>query len=191
MAHYPKILQTGGSGGTSGTSGTNGASGTSGTSGTTSVINYRTITDGTAITGTVASTETSSILIPANTVAVGDIINVRVRLRKTGTAGTVILRFYVNTSAVIGGSLVGTSTTASTVTRYIQMTRVLAVKSATGTETFQAGGQGTTDDVVFTATVATPNIDWTVTQHFVAAIQNGSAADSSLSSFIHIQINKA
>ena len=191
MAHYPKILQTGGSGGTSGTSGTTGASGTSGTSGTTSVINDQTITDGTAVTGTTASTPTSSVTISANTVAVGDIINVRVRLRKTGTAGTVILRFYVNTSAAIGGSLVGTSTTAGATTLYNQMTRVLAVKSATVTETLQAGGAATTDDVVFTGAVANSNIDWTVTQHFVAAIQNGNTADSSLSSFIHIQINKA
>ena len=155
------------------------------------VINYQTITDGTAVTATVASTLTSSILIPANTVAVGDIMNIRVRLRKTGTAGTVILRFYVNTSAAIGGSLVGTSTTAGATTLYNQMTRVLTVKSVTVTETLQAGGAATTDDVVFTGAVSSNNIDWTVTQHFVAAIQNSSIADSSLSSFIHIQINKA
>jgi hypothetical protein len=124
-------------------------------------------------------------------VAVGDIINIRVRLRKTGTAGTVILRFYVNTSAAIGGSLVGTSTTAGATTLYNQMTRVLTVKSVTVTETLQAGGAATTDDVVFTGSVANSNIDWTVTQYFVAAIQNGNTADSSLSSFIHIQINKA
>ena len=191
MAHYPKILQTGGSGGTSGTSGTTGASGTSGTSGTTSVINDQTITDGTAVTGTTASTPTSSVTISANTVAVGDIINVRVRLRKTGTAGTVILRFYVNTTPFIGGSLVGTSTTAGVTTLYNQMTRVLAVKSATVTETLQAGGAATTDDVVFTGTVASNNIDWTVTQYLVAAVQNGNTADSTRSSFIHVQINKA
>ena len=155
------------------------------------VINYQTITDGTAVTSTTASILTSSILIPANTVAVGDIINIRVRLKKTGTNGTVILRFYVNTSAAIGGATVGISTTAGATTLFNQMTRVLAVKSATSTENFQGGGASTTDDTPFTGAASTNNIDWTITQYFVAAIQNGSIADSSLSSFIHIQINKA
>jgi hypothetical protein len=123
-------------------------------------------------------------------VAVGDIINIRVRMRKTGTAGTVIMRFYVNTSAAIGGSTVGTSTTAGATTLYQQMTRVLAVKSATVTETLQGGGAATTDDVVFTGNVANNNIDWTIQQFFVVAIQNGNTGDSSVSSFISIQIFK-
>ena len=134
---------------------------------------------------------TSSVLIPANTVKVGDILNIRVRLRKTGTAGTVILRFYVNTSVAIGGATVGTSTTAGATTLFNQMTRVLAVKSATSTENFQGGGAATIDDTVFTGGASTNNIDWTITQYLVVAIQNGNTADSSLSSFIHIQINKA
>jgi hypothetical protein len=111
-------------------------------------------------------------------------------MRKTGTAGTVIMRFYVNTSAAIGGSTVGTSTTAGATTLYQQMTRVLAVKSATVTETLQGGGAATTDDVVFTGNVANNNIDWTIQQFFVVAIQNGNTGDSSVSSFISIQIFK-
>ena len=154
------------------------------------LTNLDTTTDGTAVTGTTANTLTSSITIPANTVAVGDIINIRVRARKTGTAGTITMRWYVNTSAAIGGSTVGTSTTPAAANIYIQMSRTLAVKSSTVTEAFQGGGATLVDDVAFTALPTNNNIDWTVQQFFVVALQNGAAGDSSVSSFISIQIYK-
>ncbi len=154
------------------------------------IKNIQTTSDGTAITNTTTSTLTSSVLIPANTVSVGDIINIRTRIRKTGTGGTVILRFYINTSAAIGGSLVGTSTTAAATTLYMQIPRTLVVKSSTNTETFQAGGTSTLDDVVSTGAVASNNISWTSAQYLVVAVQNGSLTDSTVCSFISAQINK-
>lgn len=152
------------------------------------IINKIKITDGTAVTGTTLNTYTDSVLIPANTVAVGDVIIFRNRVKKTGTAGLLSVRAYVNTTAAVGGSNVAISSNANTA-RYSQMTRSLAVKTSTNTESFPIVG-GFTDDAQTGTVVVSSNIDWTVDQYLVISVQNTSAADSTISSFIHVQINK-
>jgi hypothetical protein len=155
------------------------------------IRNYQSATDGTAITGTTSSQATSSVLIPANSVSVGDILNFKTRLRKTGTAGTVIIRVYFNTTGVIGGSLVATSTTAAANSLLVQMSRTFAVKTATNTESYPSGVGATIDEGVTGTAVTASNIDWTVDQYLVIAIQNSNTGDSSRSSFVHLQVNKA
>ena len=155
------------------------------------IQNIQTTTDGTAITGTTLSQATSSVLIPANTIGVGDVLNFKTRLRKTGTAGTTIIRVYFNTTAVIGGSLVATSTTAAATSLFVQMSRTFAVKSATNTESYPSGIGATIDEGVTGTAVTASNIDWTVAQYLVIAIQNSNTGDSSRSSFVNLQINKA
>jgi hypothetical protein len=155
------------------------------------IQNYQTVTDGTAVTGTTTGTLTGSVLIPANTVTTGDILYIKTRVRKTGTAGTVTTRMYVNTSAAIGGSLVATSATAAATTLYFQYARTLAVKSATNTESMAGNLNVNPDDnTSATTAVSASNIDWTVNQYLVVAVTNSSTADSSRSSFIHVQVNK-
>ena len=156
------------------------------------IKNIQSITDGTAVTGTTASTLTASILIPANTIAVGDVIYVKTRVRKTGTAGTLTTRMYVNTSSAIGGSLIATSAAAAATTLMFQFTRSLAVKTSTNTETMAGNLNVNADDnTSVTTAVSANNIDWTQNQYLVVAVQNGSTSDSSRSSFIQVQINKA
>lgn len=155
-------------------------------------INKQKVTDGTAVTGTTISSYTDSVLILANTVTTGDILYVKTRIRKVGTAGTLTTRMYVNTSAAIGGSLVATSATAAAVSLYFQYSRTLAVKTSTNTETMAGNANINPDDnTALTIAVSTSNIDWTQNQYLVVAVQNGSTADTSRSSFIQIQINKA
>jgi hypothetical protein len=155
-------------------------------------INKMTVTDGTAVTGTTSSTLTGSILIPANTVAVGDLIYVKMRIRKTGTGGTVTTRMYVNTSAAIGGSLIATSATAVATTLYFQYSRTLAVKSTINTESMAGNLNVNADDnTSVTVAVSASNIDWTVDQYLIVAVANSSLTDVTRSSFIHAQINKA
>jgi hypothetical protein len=155
------------------------------------IQNYITTADGTAITATTVSTKTTSILIPANTIAVGDVLNLRIRARKTGTAGTQIIRAYFNTADAIGGSLIATSATNAATTLMAQIGRTLAVKSGTNTESFPSATGANLDDGATGTAVTASNIDWTVNQYLVIAVQNSNNADTSRSSFVHLQINKA
>lgn len=155
------------------------------------IQNIQSITDGTAVTGTTTNTLTSSILIPANTIAVGDVIYVKTRIRKTGTLGVVTTRMYVNTSSAIGGSLIATSAAAAAQTLFFQYTRTLAVKTATNTETMAGNANINADDNTgIIIAVSTNNIDWTQNQYIIVAVQNGSTGDTTRSSFIQVQINK-
>ena len=73
-----------------------------------------------------------------------------------------------------------------------QYSRSLAVKSTTNTESMAGNLNVNADDnTAVTTAVSANNIDWTVNQYLVVAVQNGSTADSSRSSFVHAQVNKA
>lgn len=156
------------------------------------IRNLQNTTDGTIVTGSTSNTLTKSILIPANTVGVGDVVYIKSRATKTGTAGTLVVRMYVNTSAAIGGSLIATSATNAATTRYFQYTRTLAVKTTTNTETMAGNLNVNADDnVAVTTAVSANNINWTQNQYLVIAHANSSISDGSVNSFGHIQINKA
>ena len=147
-------------------------------------------TDGATVSGTVNNTYTDGVLIPANTVSVGDVIEFRTRMRKTGTGGTIVSRLYIGVNnSLTSANLIGTSATNANTTATLQMIRTLAVKSATVSEAFPTAVALNGDDAaVSTSAVTTYNIDWTQNQYFVASIQNSAAGDSSRNSFLSVKI---
>jgi len=153
------------------------------------ILNFINVSDGTGVTGTTANTLTSSVLIPANTVSVGDVIEVRARVRKTGTAGLFTVRGYFNTSAAIGGSNVSIVSNSNT-SLFSQFKRSLPVKSSTNTESWPIGSTFSDDSQTGTVVVSS-NIDWTVDQYFIIAVQNTSTLDTTRGSFIHVQVYKS
>lgn len=155
------------------------------------VINKQTTTDGTAITGTTISTKTSSILIPANTVEVNDVLHLVVRARKVGILGSYTIRCYINTTDAIGGAIVATSASSGSNALYSQIRRFLAVKTSTNTESFPSTVGVAADDGLTGTIVTSSNINWTVDQYLVIALQNAVTSDNSRSSFVQLQINKA
>lgn len=146
-------------------------------------------TDGTIVTGTTIATKSTSVLIPANTVAVGDSIFVRTRCRKTGILGAGFTYISINTLDAIGGNSVAILTLGNTGV-YGQLSRTLVVKSSISTEVFAYNGGGVDDDAVTSLPVSTYNIDWTVNQYFVFSTQNINAADSSVTSYYEVTVNK-
>ena len=145
--------------------------------------------DGTAVTGVTAATKSRSILIPANTVVVGDTIFIRSRCRKTGTAAVAVQSLYINTADAIGGNTVALNLLGAT-SLYGQMSRTLAVKSATVTETLNPSTGGVNDDATSTNAVSNFNINWAVDQYIIFGFTNTSAADSTVTSYYEITINK-
>jgi hypothetical protein len=148
---------------------------------------YKSTTDGTAITGIASEQISASQLIPANTFAVGDIIRVTWRVRKTGVASTPTTKLYANSSIAIAGAqqlglMQGNSNTLT-----IQNQRHLSIKSATNTEVYPA--INTNSDFSFTTVAATAaNIDWTINQYLIFMTQISTAsADVIRTSFYLIE----
>jgi hypothetical protein len=154
-------------------------------------ILYKDLNNQTAVTGNTNNNKVVSVLIPANTITVGAIVEIKARVGKTGGAGITTLRVYANTADSIvtpAPTLVITSATASIGQVYNGMDRSAIVKSATVTQTAQANASIQTDASVGNATLTNSNIDWTVNQYLIFAIQNGANGDSTVLSYYQIEI---
>jgi hypothetical protein len=152
---------------------------------------YKDLNNQTAVTGTTTNTKVVSVLIPANTITVGNIIEIKARAGKTGAAGITTLRVYANTADSIvspAPTLLTTTALASIATNYIGIDRTAIVKSATITQTAQANASIPTDAAIGTASLTNSNIDWTVNQYLIFALQNGAAGDSTVLSYYQIEI---
>ncbi len=133
----------------------------------------------TNITGTVAETILTTVLIPANTFKLYDIIDIESRLRKTNANATATIRLRVNTTEVIAGStLVATFTSTAVSHTYIPIYRRLTIKNlTTGTETIPGATSRLADINASTLVNSNISIDWTVDQYIIATGQLGNASD--------------
>lgn len=146
--------------------------------------------NGTAVTGTTTATKSTSVLIPANTVKVGDVLFVRTRGRKTGTAGIAVQSMFVNTTDAISGSTTISLTSMGNTSLYAQTSRTLVVKASNNTEMLNVNTGGVDDDATSTNAVSTFNIDWTVDQYIIFGFTNANAADSTVTSYYEVTVNK-
>lgn len=146
---------------------------------------YKDTTDSVAITGTTTNTLVKSIQINGNTFTTSDIFQFFARVEKTGAAGNVTVRMYVNTSASLSGAtLLGTATAAGIGQN---MYRTPLIKSATDTRILSPTQSVSMDDAAsLTVANSSLNIDWTITQYLIVAIQNGNTADSSVCTYTQV-----
>lgn len=144
-------------------------------SGTITIV--KDITVGSNVTNTTSITALKSVLIPANTVQVGDVVNIRSRAVKNNSTGSVSQFIYVNTSDTLtGATLVGTQTA---VMRFCAMSRNLFIHSETASETLATSTSSSTDEfVASTSSGQSLNIDWTVDQYIIQAFQNNNLSNS-------------
>ncbi len=139
---------------------------------------FASATDGTASSGT-SNTISISVLIPANTFALDDVIRINHRVRATGTTATRETRIYANTTnAIAGAVLISTASLTNTILA-ANMQRFLAIKNATtNTEVITATTNLLTDYNNLTTAVSTLAINWTVDQYIIFAVNAINAADS-------------
>jgi hypothetical protein len=163
-----------------------------GTLATFPLLIYKDLNNQTAVTGNTNNNKVVSVLIPANTITVGNIIEFKARLGKTGGAGFMTLRIYANTADSIvtpAPTLLMSSSTNNINQTYQAIDRNAIVKSATVTQTLQSIATSVQNDaVVAQASLTNSNIDWTVNQYLIFAIQNGANGDSTVLSYYQIEI---
>ena len=149
---------------------------------------YKNTTDGAASSGT-TNTFSQSVLVPANSVALGNVLEIKLRGRKTGALGVYTIRLYANTTNNLTGAvLLATYTGTLTQALSMQMTRIAAVKNATtNTEMLAATTTNAPNDNANT-TFSAIAIDWTTDKYIIGAVQNANATDSSLISLISMTI---
>ena len=150
---------------------------------------YKSVVDSSSFSNT-TNTAVYTQLISANTFAVGDIIRLSFRTRKTGVLGTQTLRMYVNSTADLSGTPLLVSAWASTgVTNLLnQMLRHWVIKNATtNTETLFSAFTGFPTDIGVTNGMVANAIDWTANRYIVFALQNTNATDVNYGSMFLIE----
>jgi hypothetical protein len=138
-------------------------------------------TDSSPVTGVTTEQILESISIPANTLAVGDIVRAFYAYNKSASAGTTNIRLRVNTAnSLSGASLIASSGNVASGTRgqafqrHINVrTGVLEHVSSSVTVAFENGGQSSARD--------TTTFDPTVNNWFLITCQNNTnSADSTV-----------
>ena len=140
-------------------------------------------TDGTTV-NTLVETITSSNLISANTVVVGDILTLFARIKRTTTTVTLFTtKVYLNTSSsLIGATQISTNTVTATSVNTLDFGRIFVVKSATNTQGFNASTYTNFARYQTPTSLTNSNIDWTVDQYLIISITLSSALEVAKSS---------
>ena len=133
--------------------------------------------DGTAVTGTTANTISQSLLIPSNTFTNG-MLEVFLRMNKTGTNGTTTVRIYTNTSnSLTGATLLSGFGALGTTSIFLQGERRYRINTNLLTGT---AGTSTSPSDITAATAAqlSTAFNTSVDNYIIFAIQLGSALDT-------------
>jgi len=147
-------------------------------------IVYSKTTDSSALTGTTVNTLVDSFQISANTFTVGDIPRLSIRSVFTGTAGNKTIRLYYNTSNTLAGATLFATSQGTSATLSMDMSRMMAIKSTSNTQSYQAAASSSAGDFNAAGAPAEVAVDWTAAVWIIIAIQLGSAADSAVVSMI-------
>lgn len=141
----------------------------------------RTMADGTPVSSNATEQISASYLIAANTVSVGDFLELFARTDRTVDNNvTYTVDIYVNTSAsLIGASLLAMFTTVATQDN-IDMGRLFIVKSATVTQGLSNIQSTALRYVGPIAAFTETNINWTVDQYVIIALTNNGAGQTVL-----------
>jgi len=150
---------------------------------------YKSTTDTTPVTSSILNVKVFSQLVLANTFTTGDIIQLKARLSKTGGLGISTLRIYINTAdslTVPAATLIGTSAYSGATQTNFGIDKNIVIKSATITQTAPAASNLLADPTYAIPPLTNSNIDWTVDQYIIFAIQNANVGDSTVMSYFQI-----
>lgn len=126
-----------------------------------------------------------SLLIPANTYTANSHIQFNGRFTRPASTGQTTIKFYLNTSAAIGGTNFGSFQLGSGANTSIRIMRTMSIINATTTTNYNAVGNTVGSDFG-AGTDTNAAINWTIDQYFVVSAQSNSATGSNTSRAIII-----
>jgi len=129
----------------------------------------------------------ASVLIPANTFAAGDTIQVRVRFRRNANGTSAQSHIHVNTANNLTGATVWKSSIIGTTTRWTQYYGHGVIKNTTtNTELFATNTNVASDDAGNTFDGRNVAIDWTVDQYFLFSLFGITTPDVFILTFFEV-----
>jgi hypothetical protein len=126
-----------------------------------------------------------SVLIPANTFVADNHFQVNFRLTRPASTGQSTFRFYLNTTAVIGGTNFGSYQLASSAVTGFKLIRSFSIINATTTTNYNSVANNVVTDWGG-GTDTNAAINWTVDQYLVVSAQSSSVTGNNSSKAIII-----
>lgn len=143
----------------------------------------------TALTGTVTQGVLGSILIPANSLSIHDIVEIEAFLKKVSPSANPTHRLYINNAISTSGATQIATSTGSTTTSVSKMERSFIVTS-TGLTIFPASVNAAIDDAVNNTAQSDIVVDWTVNQYLIHAANNATG-ETTTNIFLYAKRSKA
>lgn len=123
----------------------------------------------------------SSVLIPADSFKLYDIIEIESRIRKNNTNGIVAIRIRIGTGQTTSDTLVATYSSTSATHTFIPIKRTLTIKdldgTPSGTKTIDASTSVSYDYIYSGFTISDLNINWTLNNYISVTGQMQSLLD--------------
>lgn len=147
--------------------------------------------DSSIVVGTVANTILKSYLIPANTLAVGDTIDLKTVCSKVGTSANCNFRLYTNVSNSLTGASALALVSPTSTNLYFSLDRTYTLKSGNTLESFPVGATTVTDESPSTSAISNTSFNPAVDNYIIIAIQPNNASDSFKQTLCYITRMKA
>jgi hypothetical protein len=147
---------------------------------------------GDTATTSVGTTETilNSVLVPANTFKIYDIVGIQTRIRKTTTNATINLRLRIGTTLNTSQTQVGIFTSASSAHSYIPFDRRLSIQSTTTDTRVLVSTTSYVSDYggAFPSDMTTLSIDWTSDNYIIITGQTTTSTDTLNCGYIYLDL---
>lgn len=147
------------------------------------------VTAGSAVSST-SDTLLTSVLVPANTFAAGDVVMMESMVSKSASLGTYIMRFYWNTTSSLSGAiLIGLSATLGTTVRSQVLQRQVLIRVSNGSGLGSMVSNTSTainTDTAVTAAPSTLAINWTIDGYLIVSASHTSASETVTGEWVKI-----
>lgn len=146
---------------------------------------------GNTSTTSVGTTETilNSVLIPANTFKIYDIVGIQTRIRKTTTTSTVVLNVRIGPTLNTSQTLAATFTSALASHTFIPLDRRLSIQSSTSTKVLNTSLSFSSEYAGnFTSDVSSLSINWTVNNYIIVTGRSSSSTNTLNCGYIYLDL---
>lgn len=152
-------------------------------------IMYKENTNSSTLTGTTNETIMGSLLIPGNALQTTDILRIRGVATKAGTAGSITMRGYFNTSeSLVGATALFVATGGTTILWHPAGREVVFKDSLSAQEVFPAGAAANSDTANQQTAITSLTQDFAVGQYLIITLQLGNGGDSTILRNFYIEV---
>lgn len=143
-------------------------------------------------TTSVGTTETilNSVLIPANTFKIYDIVGIQTRITKTTTTSTVVLNVRIGPTLNTSQTLAATFTSASAAHTFIPLDRRLSIQNLTTSTKVLNTSLSFSSEYAgsFTSDATSLSIDWTVNNYIIVTGRSSSSTNTLNCGYIYLDL---